>query len=152
MLVCACCLNILQVKLSFWPSLKMSLFPLIQLKKARANSILFFKQKQFVIHFCRKRSGRVLDSRPMGCRFLSLTGLTALYPWATHINPCLVLVQPRRTRPDKTENIVDWDVKNQIKQNKLYIFVKKYVLSTWISKRNVINIRFFTIVYNEYTL
>ena len=40
--------------------------------------------------------GRVLDSRPRGC--------VALCPWARHINPCLVLVLPRQTRSDITEN------------------------------------------------
>ena len=29
---------------------------------------------------------------------------------------CLVLLQPRKTRPSITEFIIDWDVKNQIKQ------------------------------------
>ena len=35
-----------------------------------------------------------------------------------HFIFCLVLVQPMKTgnRPERTENIVDWDVKNQIKQ------------------------------------
>ena len=45
-----------------------------------------------------------------------LTGITGLCPLARHINPCLVLVQLRENRPDITEQIVDWDVKNQIKQ------------------------------------
>ena len=59
------------------------------------------------------------DQRAVG---LSLTSVSALCPWARNINPCLVLVQPRKTRPDITEKIVDWDVhvKNQIKQNTLY--------------------------------
>ena len=38
-------------------------------------------------------NGRVLDSRP------SHTGVTGLRPSARHINPSLVLVQPRKTRP-----------------------------------------------------
>ena len=38
------------------------------------------------------------------CPTRSLTGGTALCPEARHINPCLVLVQPRRTRLDITEN------------------------------------------------
>ena len=33
----------------------------------------------------------------------SLTGITALCSCARHINPSLVLVQPRETRPDVTE-------------------------------------------------
>ena len=43
-------------------------------------------------------SGRVLDSRPRGCEFEP-----HLHP---HINPCLVLVQPRNTRPDITEKLL----------------------------------------------
>ena len=33
----------------------------------------------------------------------SLTSVTALCPWARHINPSVVLVQPRKTRPFITE-------------------------------------------------
>ena len=43
-------------------------------------------------------SGRVLDSRPRAADS-SLNGVTALCSWARHINPSLVLVQPRMTRP-----------------------------------------------------
>ena len=35
-----------------------------------------------------------------------LTGVTALCPWARHINPCLVLVQPRKTLPDITMKLL----------------------------------------------
>ena len=31
---------------------------------------------------------------------------TAVSPWARHIYPCLVLVQPRKTRPDITERLL----------------------------------------------
>ena len=34
------------------------------------------------------------------------TGVTALCPWARHINPSLVLVQPRKTRPFITERLL----------------------------------------------
>ena len=34
---------------------------------------------------------------------VSLTGVTALCPRARHIEPSLVLVQPRKTSPDVTE-------------------------------------------------
>ena len=37
---------------------------------------------------------------------LSLTGVTALCPWARHINPSLVLVQPRKARPYITERLL----------------------------------------------
>ena len=37
---------------------------------------------------------------------LSLTGVTSLCPWARHINPSLVLVQPRKTCPYITERLL----------------------------------------------
>ena len=43
-------------------------------------------------------SGRVLDSRPRG--------RTTLCPWARHIKPSLVLVQPRKTHPYITERLL----------------------------------------------
>ena len=61
---------------------------------------------------------------------LRLTDVTALCRGASHINPSLVLVQPRKTRPYITERLfmgrkesyqtnkmasVDWDGKNQNK-------------------------------------
>ena len=36
----------------------------------------------------------------------SHTGVTALYPWARHINPSLVLVQPRKIGPFITERLL----------------------------------------------
>ena len=36
----------------------------------------------------------------------SLTGFTALCPWARHINPSLVLVQPMKTLPYITERLL----------------------------------------------
>ena len=36
----------------------------------------------------------------------SLTSATALCPWARHINPSLVLVQPRKTHPYITERLL----------------------------------------------
>ena len=36
----------------------------------------------------------------------SLTGVTALCPWARHIYPCLVLVQPRKARSGITEKML----------------------------------------------
>ena len=36
----------------------------------------------------------------------SLKGITVLCPWARHINPSLVLVQPRKTRPCLTERLL----------------------------------------------
>ena len=51
------------------------------------------------------QSGRVLDSSPRAVGS-SLTGVTALCPGARHINPSLVLVQPRKTRPFITERLL----------------------------------------------
>ena len=55
-----------------------------------------------------ERTGSVVewmtwDWEAMG---LSLAGVTALCPWARHINPSLVLVQPRKTRPCLTERLL----------------------------------------------
>ena len=44
----------------------------------------------------------------------SLTGVTALCPRARHINPSLVLAQPRKNRPFITERLL-MGRKNQIK-------------------------------------
>ena len=56
----------------------------------------------------RERSDSVVecltqDRRAAGS---SLTGVTALCPRARHINPSLVLVQPRKTRPFITERLL----------------------------------------------
>ena len=51
-------------------------------------------------------SGRVLDSRPKGCGFKPRR-VTALCPCrARHINPNLVLVQPRKTHPFILERLL----------------------------------------------
>ena len=49
----------------------------------------------------RERSGSVVEclTRDRRAAGSSLTGVTALCPWARHIYPSLVLVQPRKTRP-----------------------------------------------------
>ena len=44
-----------------------------------------------------------LDRGAAGSR---LIGVTALCPWARHINPSFVLVQPRKTRPYITERLL----------------------------------------------
>ena len=46
-------------------------------------------------------SGRVLDSKPRGRGFEPHRR-----PWARHIYPSLVLVQPRKTRPYITERLL----------------------------------------------
>ena len=45
-------------------------------------------------------------SRDQGVVGSSLTSITALCPLARHINPCSVLVQLRKTRPDITEKLL----------------------------------------------
>ena len=51
----------------------------------------------------REPSGSVVEclTRDRGAAGSSLTGVTALCPWAS-----LVLVQPRKTRPFKTERLL----------------------------------------------
>ena len=44
------------------------------------------------------RDRRAVDS--------SLISITVLCPWVRHINPSLVLVQPRKTRPDVLERLL----------------------------------------------
>ena len=51
-------------------------------------------------------SGRVLDSRPKGRGFRASPASLRCGPWARHIYPCLVLVQPRKTRPYITERLL----------------------------------------------
>ena len=45
-------------------------------------------------------------TRDRGAAGSSLTGVTALSPWARHIYLSLVLVQPRKTRPYITERLL----------------------------------------------
>ena len=73
-------------------------------------------------------SDRVLDSRPRGCGFEShRRHCVVVLEQDTFILQCsLVLVQPRNTRSSLTERLLMglkdcwWDVKNQIKQTKLF--------------------------------
>ena len=53
-------------------------------------------------------------TRDRGAASSRLTSVAVLCPWARHIYPCLVLVQPRKTRPNINKKTVDWDV-NQTK-------------------------------------
>ena len=52
-----------------------------------------------------QRSGRVLDSRPKGCG-LELHWRHCVVSLSKNINPSLVLVQPRKTRPFITERLL----------------------------------------------
>ena len=53
----------------------------------------------------RERSGRVLDSRPRG-RGLEPRRRHCVVSLSKNINPSLVLVQPRKTRPFITERLL----------------------------------------------
>ena len=50
-------------------------------------------------------SGRVLDSRPRGCGFVPHQR-HCVVSFSKNINPSLVLVQPRKTRPLLTERLL----------------------------------------------
>ena len=50
-------------------------------------------------------SGRVLDSRPRGCGF-ELHQRHCVVSLSKNINPSLVLVQPRKTRPFKAKRLL----------------------------------------------
>ena len=55
-----------------------------------------------------ERSGSVVEclTRDRGAAGSGLTGVTALCPWARHINPSLVLAQPRKIRHYITERLL----------------------------------------------
>ena len=66
----------------------------------------------------RERSGRVLDLRPRGCGF-EPHWRHCVVSLSKNINPSLVLVQPRMTRPFITERLLNGlKESNQIKTNK----------------------------------
>ena len=56
----------------------------------------------------RERSGSVVEclTQDQGAASSSLTDVTVLCPWAIHINPSLVLVQPKKTCPYITERLL----------------------------------------------
>ena len=60
-----------------------------------ALSVIFFASH------CMAHSGSVVEglTQDRGAAGSNLTGVTALCPQARHINPSLVLVQPRKTHP-----------------------------------------------------
>ena len=65
----------------------------------------FFLSIQTEIWGAQWLSGRVLDSRPRGSGFEPHRRHCVVL-WARHIYPCLVLVQPRKTRPCLTERLL----------------------------------------------
>ena len=56
----------------------------------------------------REGSGSVVEcsTRDREASGSSLTGITSVCPRARHVNPSLVLVQPRKTRPCLTERLL----------------------------------------------
>ena len=72
-----------------------------------------------------------LDQEIVG---LSLTRGTLLCPLARHFILCLVLVQPRKTHLELTEKNVDWDIKNQNKQNEYPTY--PYMVQTTQARMN----------------
>ena len=66
----------------------------------------------------------------------SLTPITMLCPWARHINPILVLVQPRRTCPFITERLLMGHKESHWtnKTNTLYLTIKLWNSHFWFYK------------------
>ena len=62
-------------------------------------------------------------TRELGAAGLSLTGVTVLCPYARHINPSLVLVQPRETRPYITERLLMGRKESNKQNNNMYLFM-----------------------------
>ena len=81
-------------------------------------------------------SGSVVEclTRDRGDACSSLTGVTALCPWANYINPSLVLVQPRKTRSYITERVLMGRKESQqTNRIKLSFFIKGlYEASTYL--------------------
>ena len=69
--------------------------------------------------------------RAMG---LSLTGVTALCPWARHIYPSLVLVQPRKTIPFITERLLMRRKESNKQNNATYLspLPSSFSLKKWV--------------------
>ena len=57
----------------------------------------FLNTKDYIASANRERSSSVVDSRMRGCGF---------EPYCCHINPCLVLFQPRKTHPNIIEKLL----------------------------------------------
>ena len=88
-----------------WPLIHSINLLLQSRHKAFCGSVL---NPNILIHQKRKGSGSVVEclTRDRGAAGSSLTSVTALCPWARHIYPSLVLVQPRKTRPCLTERLL----------------------------------------------
>ena len=85
-----------------------------------------------------ERSGTVVVTQDRGAAGSSLTGVTVLCPWARHINPSLVLVQPRKTHPFITERLLmgrkesnKQNLKNDISLNHLSDWAETFWYAIW---------------------
>ena len=96
-----------------------------------------------IIHLCNTNDVVVeCLTRDRGAAGSSLTGVTALCPWARHINPSLVLVQLRKTCPYITERLLmGRKESNQIKQT-----YKKPMMNHCVTVLNNLICYFFFII------
>ena len=102
---------------------------------SKCNYVLKFwkvvaSHKSLDKHFGSTVAQRYCLTRDRGAAGLSLTGVTTLCPWARHINPSLVLVQPRKTRPYITERLLmgckeSNQTKNQTGQTQIRLLLRK---------------------------
>ena len=70
-------------------------------------------------------------TRDQGAAGSSLTGVNVLCPWERHINPSLVLVQPRKTHPCITGSLLmGHKESNQTKQN--LIRAISLIITHWV--------------------
>ena len=92
--------------------------------------------QNFIILAGRERSGRVLDSRPRACGF-EPHRRHCIVSLRKNINPCLVLVTPRKTSPFITEKLL-MEVKNQINQKQI-ILASLCIWSGWFVPHLVAN-------------
>ena len=72
----------------------------------KQNEIICMEKHRLIK--CRECSGSVVEclTRDRGAVGSNLTGVTALWDLSKNINPSLVLVQPRKTRPFITERLL----------------------------------------------
>ena len=84
----------------------------------------------------RERSGSVVECLTQGRRAmgLSLAGVTASCPWARHIYPSLILVQPRKTLPFITERLLMGCKESNKQNNATYLspLPSSFSLKKWV--------------------
>ena len=86
-----------------------------------------------------ERSGSVVEwlTWDQGAVGSSLTGVTELCPWARHINPSLVLVQLRKTRPFITERLLMVHKESNKKKKSCFWWMKISIKNTVSSDHNI---------------